>query len=105
MSGKNTRLKALDLRKQMLLAESALNRAQLIQEWETLAGEVHALARQAKTFSAMASAAGLLVAGLSAFRNKGPASPPDKPSWWQSLLKGAGVASSVWFAFRSRSKL
>ena len=105
MSGKQPRLKALESRKQLLIAESELNRAQLMLEWQTMAGEVHALARQAKTFSAMASAAGLLVAGLSAFRNKGPASPPDKPSWWQSLLKGAGVASSVWFAFRSRSKL
>jgi hypothetical protein len=104
MSGKNSRLKALASRKHLLIAESDLNRAQLIQEWQTMAGQVHALARQAKTLSAMASAAGLLVAGISAFRHKGTASSSEKPSWWQSLLKGSGVVSSIWSAFGSRSK-
>lgn len=104
MPGKNSRLKALVSRKQFLIAESELNRAQLTYEWQTMAGEVHTLAKQAKTISAVASIAGLLVTGFSAFRQKGPASPSERPAWWQRLLKGAGVISSVWSAFGSRPK-
>ena len=47
----------LQSRKKLLLAESELNRAQLVQEWRTLADEVHALTTQAKTIGAIASAA------------------------------------------------
>ena len=104
MSGKPSRLKALESRKQLLIAESELNRAELMQEWQTMAGEVRALARQAKTISAMASVAGLLVAGVSSFRHKKSAANADKPSWVQTLLKSAGVVSAVWSAFRSRPK-
>ena len=102
MSGKHPRLKALESRKQLLIAESELNRAQLMLEWQTMAGEVHALARQAKTFTVMASAAGLLVAALSSFRHKKSAATTEKSSWWQTLLKGLGVVGSLWSVFRSQ---
>jgi HPt (histidine-containing phosphotransfer) domain-containing protein len=46
----------LESRKQLLIAESELNRAQLVQEWQTMADEVHALADQARTISSIASA-------------------------------------------------
>lgn len=103
MSGKNSRLKALESRKHLLIAESELNRAQLIYEWQTMTGEVRALARQAKTLSVVASAAGLLVAGLSSFgrQKSGPAA--EKPGWWQTLLKYSGVVRSIWSVFRSQN--
>jgi hypothetical protein len=102
MSGKPSRLKALESRKQLLIAESELNRAQMTHEWRMMAVEFHALARKAKTFSVMASAAGLLVAALSLFRNKKSAATTEKPSWWQTLLKGVGVVGSLWSVFRSQ---
>jgi hypothetical protein len=52
----------LESRKQLLIAESELNRAQLVQEWQAVADGVH---------------------------------------WLQTLLKGAGLLSTVWQAFRS----
>ena len=80
MSGKNPRLNPLESRKQLLIAESELNRAHLLHELDTLAGEVHALANQAKTIGSIASAVASLVAGLTSFRRKQPASAAEKPS-------------------------
>ena len=49
MSGKNPRMNPLESRKQLLIAESELNRAQLVQEWQTMTDEVHSLVNQART--------------------------------------------------------
>ncbi len=90
----------LKTRKQILIAESELNRAHLVQDWRMMAGEAHALADEARTIRSMATAAGSLVAGLAALRRKKSA-PVEKPAWWQSLLKGAGQISTLWSAFRA----
>jgi len=92
----------LKSRKQLLIAESELNRAQLVQEWQTLAEEVHSLTRQARTISSMASAAASLVAVLSTCRRKATVPGAEKPSWWQTLLKGVGLVGSFWSEFRSQ---
>jgi hypothetical protein len=90
----------LKARKQILIAESELNRAQLVQDWQTMAGEVHALADEARTIRSMASAAASLVAGLASLRRK-KSEPAEKLAWWQTLLKGAGQISTLWSAFRA----
>jgi len=97
-------MKALESRKQLLIAESELNRAHLLQEWQMMAGEAHALGRQAKTMGSLAAAAGLLVAGISACRRNKSAPTTDKSSWWRNILQYAGEASLIWSAFRSRPK-
>ena len=102
MSGKNSRLNPLALHKQLLIAESELNRAQLVQEWQTMAGEVHALAHQARTIACIASAAASLVAGLSALRHKQSKPAAEKPSWWRILFKGAGMVGTFWSEFHTR---
>jgi hypothetical protein len=102
MSGKIPRLKALESRKQLLMAESELNRAQLIHELKTMGGEVHALANQAKTAGSIASAAASLVAGLSSLRHKRSAPAAGKPPWWQTAAKAAGMVSTFWSALRTR---
>lgn len=94
----------LESRKQLLIVESELNRAQLIQEWQVVRGEVRALAEQARTVRSMATAVATLVAGLSSFRNKKTAPAGEKPSWWQTVLKGAGMVSTFWSAFRGPPK-
>jgi hypothetical protein len=91
----------LQSRKKMLVAESELNRAQLVQDWLTMAGEVHALTSQARTITSIASAAASLVTGLLSFRHaKKPATADEKPSWFKTILKGAGLVSTAWQAFR-----
>jgi hypothetical protein len=95
-------MNALEWRKQLLIAESDLNRAHLLCEWQLMSADFSALASRAKAISGMASAAGWLVAGLSSFRSQQPTSAAARPSWWQTILKGARVASFLWSEFRSQ---
>lgn len=92
----------LESRKQLLIAESELNRAQLTQEWRAMAADVHALASRARTIGSFASAAAALVAGVASFRRLKSGAAAAKPSWPQTILKGAGLVSSIWLAFRAR---
>jgi hypothetical protein len=103
MFGKNPLMNPPAVRKQLLIAESELNRAQLVQEWQAMADEVHSLASRAGTISSLASAAVSLVAGLASFRRKKSAPVAGKPSWLQTILKGAGLISTFWPAFRPQS--
>ena len=95
-------MNSLQSRKQLLIAESELNRAQLVQEWQTMADEVHSLTSQARSISSIASAAASLVAGLVSCRHKASAPAAEKSSWWRTILKGAGLVSSFWSEFRSQ---
>jgi len=104
MSGKNPRLNALASRKQLLVAESELNRAHLLHELDTLAGEIHSLANQAKTVGSIASAVASLVAGLTSFCPRPPAAAAERQSWWQTITKVARTVSTFWVACRTQPK-
>ncbi len=87
-------------RKQLLIAESELNRAQLAQDWQTLAGEANELAQQTATLRFLASASVVLVSELVKLRQ-----PAVKiTSWLESILKGVQLAGSLWSEFRSPPK-
>ena len=102
MFGKTSQLSPLESRKQLLIAESELNRAQLSEEWHTMTRGVRDLARRVETIAAWASSAALLMAGLTALRRGPPAPGTPKSSWFQRVLNGARVASTIWFAFAAR---
>ena len=102
MFGKTPRLNPLELRKQLLIAESELNRAQLVQEWRAMGDGVRSIADRARTVSSIASTVASLIAGLASFRRKKSAPAGEKTSWLQTILKGAGLISTVWQAFRLR---
>ena len=104
MFGKNPRMNPLESRKQLLIAESELNRAQLVQEWQAMGDGVRSIADRARTISSIASTAASLIAGLASFRRKKSAPAEQKPSWLQTFLKGAGLISIVWQAFRSQRR-
>ncbi|MHB8522044.1 MAG: hypothetical protein ACYDH9_14965 [Limisphaerales bacterium] len=93
----------LEWRKQLLIAESEMNRAQLSQEWRTMAHEVRDLGQRAKTIGAWASSAALVLAGVAALRKGPPAPAAEKASWFQAVLKAVQVAGSIWLAFLARS--
>ena len=104
MFGKNPRMNPLESRKQLLIAESELNRTLLVQEWQTMADGVRSVADRARIISFLASAAASLMAGLASFRRTKSAPAGEKPSWWQTLLKGAQLAGWLWSEFRPRPK-
>ena len=91
----------LESRKQLLIAESELNRMQLGLDWCAITAEGRALTNAAKSFGAMASSAAVLVAGLAAWRRGKSAGADPKPSWLQTILKGARLVSTLWQAFRT----
>ena len=102
MFGKKSHVSPLELRKQLLIAESELNRAQLSEEWQKMAYGVRELAHRAKAIAAWAPAAALLVVGLTALRRSKSAPAAKNSSWFQRILNGARLASTIWFAFRAR---
>ena len=95
-------MKPLESRKQLLIAESELNRAQLVQEWRTMSDEARSLVHQARTISSFASAVATLVAGLASCRRKDPTPAAAKPSWGETVVKVAGLFSTFWTEFRAR---
>jgi hypothetical protein len=102
MFGKKSHVTPLELRKQLLIAESELNRAQLVGDMDALTAGVRTLIGRVKSFGSIASAAALLVAGLAAFRRGKCVDAGVKPSWWQMIRKGAGMVSTLWLAFRAK---
>jgi hypothetical protein len=104
MFGKKSLVSPLESRKRLLIAESEINRNQMVEEWQTIASGVHSLAAQAKSISSYASAGALLVATVAAFRRSKAKTAGEKPSWFQAVLKGAKLAGSVWLAFRARPR-
>ena len=104
MFGKSPRISPLESRKLLLIAESELNRAQLVQECMALTAGVRTLAGRARFFGSIASSAAVLVAGLAAFRRGKPVDAEVKASRWQTILKRAGMVSTLWLAIRSQGR-
>ena len=94
----------LESRKRLLVAESEINRVQLLEEWQAMTDGIHSLAGRVKSVGSVASAVALLVAGVSAFQRGKSVDAEAKLSWIQAALRGAQLAGSVWLAFRARSR-
>jgi len=101
MSQKMPRVNPLQLQKELLVAESELNRAQLAGDLTALTADFRAISDRAKSFGSLASSVAVLVAGLAAFRYGKPLNVAAKRSWPQTILKGAGLISTLWLAFRA----
>lgn len=91
----------LESRKQLLIAESELNRAQLVGDWGTMTAGVRTLTGRARSFGSIASAAAVLVTGLEAFRRGRSVDASAKPSRLKTILKGASLVSTFWLALRA----
>ena len=92
----------LESRKQLLLAESELNRAQLVHECHAMADGVHSVTDRVRTISIIASTAASLIGNLASFRRGRSTSADEKPSWWQTVMKGVQLAGSLWSEFCPR---
>jgi hypothetical protein len=104
MFGKEPQLNPLESRKQLLIAESEINRVQLFEESKAMTDSVRSLGDRVKSVGLLASATAAIVAGVSAFRGENPAATAPKYSWLQTGLKVAKVAGSIWLAFRARQQ-
>ena len=104
MFEKKPRMNSLESRKQILIAESELNRAQLVGDMAVLTADIRTLTDRAKSFGSIASSAAMLVAGLAPFQRGKPVDADAKPSWLRTILKGTGLISTLWLVFRPRLK-
>jgi hypothetical protein len=104
MFEKDSRLNPLESRKQLLVAKSELNRAQMMADMAGLSADIRALGDRARFFDSIASSAAVLMSGLAAFRRGQPADADAKPSWLRTALKGAGLVSNLWLALRPKGR-
>ena len=102
MFGKTNGITPLQAHKQLLIAESELNREQMQEEMNAIHDGVQQAVSRLKTVGSLASVGTLLVAGLAAFRHKSEPASATKTSWVGTILKGAQIAGSLWLGFRSR---
>jgi hypothetical protein len=107
MPGKNLHLTPLESRKQLLLVESELNRAQLVNELRDLNKELQHLRGQVQAVGTLVSSAAKVAATFSAiggaFTHR-DAGENGKSYWLSTLLNGARIGASIWGALRSHSK-
>src|ERR1035437_6502468 len=100
MPGKTSHLNPLESRKQMLVAESELNRAVLEDEWQAMAHGVRDFAHRAKNIAAWASSAALVVAGVTALWRRAPPPRPPQPEKEHRVLGGVcGVVEFICLFF------
>jgi hypothetical protein len=92
----------LESRKQLLIAESELNRVQMVGDWAAMAAGVRTVTDRARSFGSIASAAAVMVTGLEAFRCGKAVDASAKPSWLKTILKGARLVSTLWLALRAK---
>ena len=107
MPGKNTPLTPLESRKQLLLVESELNRAQLLNELRDLNHEIHHLINQIQAAGALVSSAAKLAATFSAIGNvftHRDTGENKKSSWLSTLINGTRTGAAIWGAIRSQMK-
>jgi hypothetical protein len=92
----------LESRKQALIAQSELNRARMVADLVWMSSSARALSEKARTLGLIASSTATLVAGLAAYQRRNKQVAAAKPSWPQTILAGAGLASSIWLAIQSQ---
>jgi len=104
MFGIDPPITPLERRKQFLIAESDLNRIRILNEGQEMADGLRVFTGRVKTVGSIALAGAALAAGVAVFIGGKPVPPVAKPSWLHTIVKGAQIASSIWFAFRARSR-
>jgi hypothetical protein len=104
MFGKRNYLSPIESRKQALLAESEVNRVELLKDWEALKAEATRVKKQWQTAGSIASSAAVVAATAALLRrNHEPPKPNNhaKASWVAAALNGARFGASLFFKVRS----
>jgi hypothetical protein len=96
-------MKDRSARKQFLIAESELSRSRFIEDYVSLTAGFQKIGTCAEPLKPAISAAALAISGFAAFQEgfRKPKHDAGKSSWPWVLLKGAGIASTVWLALQT----
>ncbi len=93
----------LTARKQLLVIESELNRAEMIQDLSAMGASIQIFADRAKSIGSISSIAAIIFGSFAAFRRRKAVGVVTKRSWVQTIVKGATLIPTLWMAFRPRS--
>jgi hypothetical protein len=107
MPGKDFHLTPLESRKQLLLVESELNRAQLLNELRELNGEIRHIKSQVQAVGSLVSSAAKVATTFSAIGDvftHSDTGENGKHSWFSTLMNGARTGAAIWGAMRSHLK-
>jgi hypothetical protein len=102
MSGKNYSLTPLEVRKQLLLVESELNRVQLLNDVRALQHEIQLVTNHVRAIGSFASSVAKMADTVSSIGSAFSHDEKDKrskPSWISSLINGARTGASLWTTF------
>lgn len=102
MSGPKPRVNSLKVRKHLLVAESEQNRVESFEELRSLLTQAANLTQQAQSYGLLVGKVAAVFAGLIALRRVFPKRGVRKSSWFSTLLQGARLGTSLWFAIRGR---
>ncbi len=105
MPGEKSRLTSLETRKQLLLLESDLNRAQFVEAVRDWKDEFHRTKERLTQFGSMVSLAARLAATVSTARRlfSRPAAG-GKKSWLSLLFDGMTAGTSLWHMLSSHRR-
>jgi hypothetical protein len=103
MFGRKPKLTPLQARKQLLLVESEINRAQLAADWSALRDEAHAcLVKGKSSISTVVSATAMTAAGLSIAGKVFSMAGGNKTGLISKVFGLAKIGTSLWLAYRQR---
>ncbi len=94
----------LESRKQLLIAESELNRVHMMDDLVRLTTNARVLFERACSLGSIASPAAAIVAGLAAFQRPKTEEGGRSSTWLPGIIKGVGLVSTLWLAIRSRRR-
>jgi hypothetical protein len=94
MAGKHPPLTALEIRKQLLVAEADMHREQLRSDLKSIRADLKHLEEKAKSAGTMISVIGLIATTVSLFRGRRKQTQDDRPSPLSSAFKLARVLAS-----------
>jgi hypothetical protein len=110
MPRKISQLKSLEARKRLLLAESEVNRAELMKEFDLLKDEFTRVKKNIRTIGSIASTAALVASAISIFHHRTQRSDhsngaehksSSKTSWLSAALDGARMGASLFLKIKS----
>jgi hypothetical protein len=102
MCGQHHQLTRLRVRKLLLIAESELNRAQLVDEIGDLSLAIPTSSKQPRSIVSFLSASVVLVAEMALRLRTRPDRRTDMPTWLHALFMGFQVLRPFWTAWTSR---
>lgn len=104
MPGTNHRLTPLEARKQLLLVESEVNRAQLLNECTAFKTHLDGLTDRAQSVAdSVNSTMSLVHDGINRMREVVTGFDKNKSPLIATVINGVRIGTSLWRSFRSRS--